>query len=182
MDWTSPINRHTTNIVQVQEVDFSVTQQPYVKKDILLNDIRKGYTDFDTFISPLNGEQMIMVGNDGWTIKDHIAHLTAWQERTLSMLQATMDNVEWPDPMPDMTTDQINDQFYKRNVALPLDRVLAEHRAIQQQVLHAIQAMSEEDLNKTVSWLDDRPVVGWVIGDTYEHYEEHTHYIQQWLQ
>ena len=61
-------------------------------------------------------------------------------------------------------------------------RILAEHRAMQQQMVNAVQAMSEEDLNRPISWLDDRPVVGWIIGNTYEHYEEHTHYIQEWLQ
>ena len=159
-----------------------MTQQPYVNKGTLLNDIRKGYTDFDTLLSSLNERQMLTHGgNDGWTIKDHIAHLTSWQQRTLPILQAVIDNVEPPDPTPDMTMDQINEQFYQRDVALPLDRVLAEHRSTQQQMLNAVQSMSEEDLNRPISWLDDRPVVGWVIGNTYDHYEEHTHYIQQWL-
>ena len=158
-----------------------MTQQPYVNKDILLNDIRKGYTDFDTLLSSLNEQQMMMTGNDGWTIKDHIAHLTAWQQRTLNMLQAVMDNVELPDPTPDMTTDQINEQFHQRDVSLTLDGVLAGHRDIQQRMLNAVQTMSEEDVNKPISWLDDRPIVGWVIGNTYEHYEEHTKYMQQWL-
>ena len=156
-----------------------MTQQPYVNKDTLLNDIRKGYSDFDTLLSSLNEQQMLTPGgNDGWTIKDHIAHLISWQRRTLPMLQAVMDNVELPDPTPDMTMDQINEQFYQRDVALPLDRVLAEHRAMQQLLFNAVQSMSEEDLNRPIPWLDDRPVVGWVIGNTYEHYEEHTKYIQ----
>ncbi|HCI82301.1 MAG TPA: hypothetical protein DHW02_21715 [Ktedonobacter sp.] len=158
-----------------------MTQQPYVSKDTLLNEIRKGYSDFDTLLSSLSEQQMMMAGNDGWTTKDHIAHLTSWQQRILPMLQAVMDNVELPDPTPDMTMDQINEQFRQRNAALPLDRVLADHRAVQQQMLKAVQAISEEDLNKPIFWLDDRPVVSEVIGNTYEHYEEHTHYIQQWL-
>jgi len=159
-----------------------MTQQPYVNKDTLLNDIRKGYSDFDTLLSSLNEQQMMMVGKDGWTIKDHIAHLTSWQQRTLNMLQAVLDGVEPPDPTPDMTIDQINEQFHQQDVSLSLDRVLAEHRAMQQQIISTVQAISEEDLNKPLSWLNDRPVVGWVIGNTYEHYEEHIHYIQQWLQ
>ena len=159
-----------------------MTQQAHVQKDTLLNDIRKGYTDFDTLLSSLNEQQMMMAGNDGWTIKDHIAHLTAWQQRTFNVLQAVIDNVELPDPTSDMTIDQINEQFHQRDAALPLDRVLAGHGAMQQQILSAVQSMSEEDLNRPISWLDDRPVVGWVIGNTYEHYEEHTQYIQQWLQ
>ena len=159
-----------------------MTQTARVEKDTLLNDMRKGYSDFDTLLASLNEQQMLAEGNDGWSIKNHIAHLTAWQQRTLNVLQAIANNVELPDPTPDMTIDQINEQFHQRDVALPLERVLVEHRAMQQQMLNAVQSMSEDDLNRPISWLDDRSVIGWVIGNTYEHYEEHTHYIQERLQ
>ena len=98
-----------------------MTQQARVEKDTLLNDMRKGYSDFDTLLASLNEQQMMQVGNDGWTIKDHTAHLTAWQQRTFNVLQAIANNVELPDPTPDMTIDQINEQFHQRDVMLPLD-------------------------------------------------------------
>ena len=154
----------------------------HINKDTLLKNIQRGYSDFDVLLSSLNEQQMLTPeDNSGWTIKDHIAHFTAWQQRTLNMLRAIMDDVELADPTPGLNTDQINEQFYHQFNALPLDGVLAEHREMQQQMLNTLQAMSEEDINKPISWLDNRPVVEWVIGDTYEHYDEHIKYIQHWL-
>jgi hypothetical protein len=159
-----------------------MTEQEYPDKQTLLDRIQKSYRAFDTLLAPLSEQQLsTLKGSDGWTMKDHIAHLIAWQQRTLNNINAIMDNIELSDPTPDMTIDQINERFYQQYTLLSVERVLAEHRVMQQQMLHALQIISEEDLYKPVPWLNNRPVVGWVVGNTYEHYEEHMHDIQKWL-
>ncbi len=155
----------------------------YVKKDTLLTDTQKGYDDFEQLLSQLTTEQILAPkGDDGWSVKDNIAHLVAWQQRTINLLQAVRDNRELPDPTPNMNEDEINAMFYQQYKSLPLDKALADLHAVQQQTISALQSLSEDDLNKPIAWLDNRPVVGWVVGNNSDHYQEHTHYIQKSLQ
>ncbi len=152
-------------------------------KATLLEDTQKGYDDFGHLLSSLTNEQMTTPTMDnGWSVKDAIAHLTAWQQRPIALLQAVRDNQELPDPTPNMSVDEINEMFYQQNKSLPLDRALANLHAVQQQTMAALQASSEEDLNMPIAWLGNRPVVQWVIGNNSEHYQEHIGYIQTWLQ
>ncbi len=154
----------------------------HLSKTILLNDMQKGYTDFEALLSSLSEQQMTTAGVNGkWSVKDNLAHLIAWQGRTLNLLQAIRQGVELPDPTPSMTEEQINEKFYQENKFLPLDKVLTDFRSTYSQMVNAVQMTSEEDLNKPISWLDDRPVVVYIVGNTYEHYQEHGQIIQDWL-
>lgn len=155
----------------------------YVNKVQLLADTHKGYDDFEQLLSTLTDEQMTATGvNDAWSVKDNIAHLVTWQQRTINLLQAVRDNRELPDPTPNMSEDEINAIFYQQYKSLPLDKVLTDLHAVQQQTISVLQALSEEDLNRPIAWLDNRPVNQWVIGNNYAHYQEHTGYIQAALQ
>ena len=155
----------------------------YVKKDILLADTQKGYSDFEQLLSQLTTEQILAPsGNDGWSVKDTIAHLVAWQQRTINVLQAVRDKRELPDPTPNMNEDEINALFYQQYNSLPLAKALADLHAVQQQTISTLQSMSEEDLNKPIAWLNNRAVVGWVIGNNFDHYREHIGYIQNSVQ
>lgn len=155
----------------------------HVNKDTLLSDTQKGYDDFEQLLSQLTlGQILAASGNGEWSVKDNIAHLMAWQRRTINLLQSVRDNRELPDPTPNMSEDEINAMFYQQNKTLSLDKVLANLHSVQQQTISALQSLSEEDLNKPISWLGNRPVVGWVVGNNSEHYQEHTHYIQKSLQ
>ncbi len=81
-----------------------------------------------------------------------------------------------------MSVDEINAMFYQQYKSLPLDKALADLHSVQQQTRSLLRAMSEEDLNKPIAWLDNRPIVIWVMGNNSEHYREHIHYIQISLQ
>ena len=155
----------------------------HISKTTLLENTQKGFDDFERLLSSLTNEQMTTPTlNGGWSVKDNIAHLVAWQQRTINLLQAVRDNRELPDPTPNMSEDEVNEMFYQQHKSLPLDKVLDDLHTVQQQTLILLQSLSEEDLNKPIAWLENRPVVQWVIGNNSSHYQEHTHYIQTWLQ
>lgn len=141
-----------------------------------------GYDAFDALLAPLTEAQMTALGvNDGWSVKDNLTHLSAWHKRVIQLLNATMQDTPLPDPTPDLTTDEVNAQFYEENRHRPLQDVRAEFRATYQQVHEAVQAISDEDLNKPLDWLDGRSVGEYVPGNTYEHYQEHADIIEAWL-
>jgi uncharacterized damage-inducible protein DinB len=132
---------------------------------------------------------LVVAGPDGgWSVKDHIAHIAAW-ERYLAALLTGVDR--WtemgltaaPSP-PDETA--INEAIYERNKDLSLRQVYAGWDAAHQMVLRAVEAMSEEDLMQPFSHFVPGatgegvadPIVGWINGNTWGHYEEHAAWIE----
>jgi len=54
------------------------------RKTALLDEVSDGYTAFETFLSRLSPQHMLVPNvNGAWSIKDCITHLTAWHERLL---------------------------------------------------------------------------------------------------
>jgi hypothetical protein len=62
-----------------------------IAKAALLDTIQTGYSQFETLLAPLSEEQMTTPTVNGtWSIKDTIAHLTAWQGYLLNQLQGVI--------------------------------------------------------------------------------------------
>ena len=154
-----------------------------IDKAELLANMQTGYNSFEALLAGLNETQMTTPGvNGGWSVKDNLAHLTAWHLRQLDLLQGVRQGKE---PgirlVPESSVDEINEQFYQENKDRSLAEVLAAFRSSYQHVLADVQAMTDEELNKPISWLNDRPIWLWVAGNTYDHYEEHVGFIRNWL-
>lgn len=151
-------------------------------KATLLADMHAGYNAFVRLLALLAPEQMTIPGvNGNWSIKDNIAHLTVWQQRVINMLQAIRQNVDLPDPTPDMTEDESNELFYQQFRAEPLASVLAQFHTTSQRFIEEVEATSQEDLRKPLGWLDNRSVWEYIPGNQYEHFQEHAHIIRVWL-
>ncbi|HLG62589.1 MAG TPA: ClbS/DfsB family four-helix bundle protein [Ktedonosporobacter sp.] len=157
-------------------------QEPF-SKDRLLEAMRTGFAAFESFLAPLSEEQMTTPGvNDAWSVKDNLAHLAAWQWHALRLLQAVKDHVAPVDQYEGLTEEQQNERIYQQNKDRPLSEVQSEFRSSFEQVLAGVQSLTQEELEKQQSWLGERPVWPYVVGNTYGHYEEHTQIIQHWLQ
>ncbi|HZR42066.1 MAG TPA: ClbS/DfsB family four-helix bundle protein [Ktedonobacteraceae bacterium] len=155
----------------------------HIDKTQLLDAIRTSYTSFEAVLAPLSPEQMTTPGVNGtWSIKDNIAHISAWHRLLLDRLQAVRDNVDYHWPWNEgASDDEINEQFYQQNKARSLDDVLTEFRSLHQQIIEQVQAISNEDLNRPLSWRNGKPIWPAIVGDTSEHYPDHTQIIQDWL-
>lgn len=154
-----------------------------IAKAALLDTIQTGYSQFETLLAPISEEQMTTPTVNGtWSIKDNIAHLTAWQGYLLNQLQGVILGQEPPQFMPGLSTeDEINERVYQEHKDRPLAEVLATFRASYQQVLATIQAMSEETLNTPFPWsTKGNPVWPLIAGNTYGHYQEHGNIIRRW--
>jgi uncharacterized protein (TIGR03083 family) len=155
----------------------------------LMDRIHRSRQALEKVINPLGPEQLSSPGPaEGWAIKDHLAHLAAWEQ---FMLRHYIHDMA---PHEAMGVDEetmraadetgINDILYSRNKHRPIDEVLAEFHHSYQEVLSTLEAMSFDDLMKA-RFLDDpekRPTLTWVAGNTYGHYAEHTLWIKQLLE
>jgi hypothetical protein len=151
----------------------------------ILDEMRTKYATLEDILAPLDETQMTTEGVNGdWSIKDVLAHITAWQNRLLVWLHAATQNedptISGPDTLEEM--DRLNEQFYKENKSRPLDDVLTGFRTTYLQIVDEVQVLNEEDLTDPhrFSWMKGNPLWYVIAGDTYKHYQEHTGTIQQW--
>jgi len=154
----------------------------YTDKTALLADINDSYTKFKAQLAPLSEEQLTTPGVNGtWSIKDNIAHLSTWQKVLLARLLAIRDHTHYEDTTAGLDVDTGNEQFYQQNKTRSLSDVLAELDDSHQQIVQTLGSMTDEQINKPQDWLGGQPVLGYITGDTVEHYEEHGQIIQTWL-
>jgi hypothetical protein len=154
-----------------------------IEKNELVGSIQNGYNQFETLIAPLNDEQMTTPGvNGSWSVKDHIAHLTVWQDYLQSQLQGMLEDREPPKFMPGLSEDEINEGFFQQSQDRPLIEVIADFRLSYQRVLATLQSMSEVSINAPIPWSKSENASWDFIADnTYEHYKEHGNLIRGWL-
>jgi len=157
-----------------------------LNKTSILKQMSTSYAALEEILTSLDKKQYFTEGViPGWSIKDVLAHIASWHHRLLKWLDAAARNEEptisGPDNVEEM--DTLNAQFYQENKALPLDEVMADFRSSYQQIMDITQVMAEEDLMNPhrFAWSQGRPLWHLIAGDTFEHYQEHTAQIQEWL-
>jgi hypothetical protein len=119
-------------------------------------------------------------GDDAWTVKDLIAHLTSWRLTTAARLEAGLRGGEpampWPAPLDEEDDlDEINRWFFETNRDKPFAQVVAESRETFERVERAIAALPERDLLEPgrFPWLGGEALGPAVVRGTLEHHREH---------
>jgi hypothetical protein len=154
----------------------------HISKPQLLEKMRSGYAAFNALLSSLSETQLNTPDiNDSWSIKDNIAHISAWQRRQIANNQAVHEGIDRPDPTPGMSIDEINEMYYQQNKNRALTDVLDEFHETARLLQESVEALTEEQLHSPVSWLDGGTLAPRVAGNSYEHYEEHSEIIERWL-
>ena len=120
----------------------------------------------------------------GWSIKDIVAHLTGWRRRTVRRIQAARNHEPdftppWPSELQE--DDDINAWMYESNRNRPLADVLSDSREVFQQLLDAIDAFSDDELQdfQRIQWLEGESLSGKLF---FTHFhEEHEPDMRAWL-
>lgn len=119
-----------------------------------------------------------------WSIKDLLAHMTAWEERVVAWAEGIRQGREplpapWPKGLDD---DQVNAIIFESSRGRALPEVLESWRQTHRKVIDAVGAMNEDDLFHTkVEWLGGVPFAEALPGNSYEHQQEHAGQIRLWL-
>jgi hypothetical protein len=141
--------------------------------------INSSYAALEYTIGQLSDEQLTTPIDGSWSAKDLLAHIVAWEQVTIHFHvgDRSFEDVTQLTSVPYATTavDQINEAFYQRDRNIPLAQVLQSFRSSHQELLTMLDHMSEADLFKayTPPGRDTGQLIEWVIGDSYEHYDEH---------
>lgn len=125
---------------------------------------------------------------DGWSVRDHLAHVTAWERSLLALLrgQSRAAAVGLSDEEEAaLDTDAINARIAAAARSLSLDEVVAQFHESHREVLGVLAPMTDADFALPYSHYqpndppyNGQPVIGWVAGNTFEHYGEHTGWLK----
>lgn len=127
--------------------------------------------------------------DDGWTVKDHLAHIAAWERSAVAILtghprhealgvdQALYESGGF---------DAINSAIQSRSAGLSVEEVLTELADGHQTLLAVLAGLGDEDLLAPYKRFQPAadsaeqalPVVNWIVGNTFGHYEEHIPWIE----
>ncbi len=126
-----------------------------------------------------------------WSTKDVLAHLWAWQQRSLARLEAGKQDrppeyAPWPtDPDPDAEgiTDQTNAWIYESNKDRSWTDMYQAWKNGFLRLLETGESLEERDLldYSRYSWLNGYSLADTLLS-TYDHHREHLDKLEAWLE
>lgn len=124
----------------------------------------------------------------GWSGKDHLAHLAAWERGMLHVLADDWPQWQGMGISPDLFAtrktegvDRINEELRRLAAERPLGDVLIELESVHEMMQATIRTLGDEGLNRPVGDFrhdgTELPVIEWIPGDACDHFDEHAGYI-----
>jgi hypothetical protein len=170
-----------------------MADRPQTKAE-LIERLEGGYRAFEEWLSQLTDAQFsARHSSTDWSIKDHIAHLAAYEAGMAALLRR---QPRWAAMGLDEKFVRDSESFDDINATLNLldkDRTSAEvlvaFRDAHQQLMAALEKLTDAELLMSYAHYQPHdpdanqvdPVLGWIVGNTYEHYAEHQPWIEELL-
>jgi hypothetical protein len=167
-----------------------LAEQRTATKSQLVSDIGRRWSELSEALDRLTEAQMTGIRDaQGWTIKDHIAHLAAWERSAVYLLEGRprhealgVDEARYLEG----DLDEINKVIYKQTEDLSLAEARAELDKVHALLLDLLAPMTDADLLKSYSHYlpdepgedDGRPVYGYIYGNSADHFAEHLGWIR----
>ena len=151
----------------------------------LLAELDREWANIERICASLSEADMVKPGAQGeWSIKDILAHISAWEKYLLDRLGMVMAGA--PPLYPAMKSwddiHRFNAQVYAENKDRPLTSVIIEFRSLYRGVMTVLEALNDDLINQPYSYdfPDDSLTLRQLIrANTYEHYREHCNAIKK---
>jgi hypothetical protein len=140
---------------------------------------------FEELVSRLDENQLLLtLDPDQWTIKDVLAHITAWEVELFNWLddasQGRSPNIPGPGTWEEYI-EVFNTRTFKENRDRPLAEIRIDFQDVYARLMAALEALpaDPDDPSYSVWWKGRAP---WRLFATYSHhYRTHRHQIERWL-
>jgi hypothetical protein len=160
-------------------------------KQAVLHSLRASFERWEELLSSLSAEQIAApLLPDRWAIRDVIAHLWAWQQRSVARLAAGLHDREpvfpaWPaelDAEPSGQPHALNAWIYAAQRGRPWPEVHADWRAGFLRLLELGAALPAADLLDAARypWLEGH-TLAFILQASCEHHREHMEYLEPLL-
>ena len=151
------------------------------KKDL----VERLETQRARFMDTLQGltpEQMMMPGACGiWSVKDVVAHLTAWQSELVTGLNQ-VENNRVPQIINIDDLHGWNAEQYHANASRPLEVIMEDFAAVHKMLLRMIDGFDEKQLfaHRRYKWMEGEPLAYLIEENASLHEDEHAEDIARW--
>lgn len=154
----------------------------------LLSAIGNAWADLQISIARYSEGQLTGVRDAaGWSAKDHLAHLAAWERSMLQLIREGTPQYEGLGTSRELFEagdyDPMNAELYARTKDRSLAAVMDELRSVHEAMVALIQGMSERDLTRSCSDFaaeaPDVPLLAKLNGNTWSHFGEHRIWIEE---
>lgn len=161
-----------------------------IMKEHLLQAMDEEFQAWQKFLQSLTPLQRTApVFDDGWSVKDVLNHLWAWQQISTARLQAAVRDTapvfpEWVADLPENweeNPDKANALIYARYHPLPWENVLQNWESNFRQLLELAQKVDERNLleHTRYPWLHGYPLI-FILLASYSHHQEHLEALIAW--
>jgi hypothetical protein len=158
------------------------------EKQHVLTALREEFKRWEELLASLTEAQITAPEfADNWSIKDMVAHLRAWQQRSIARVQAALHNKEpeypsWPeqfDPEVEEQPHDLNAWLYATYRDQPWSSVYHDWSTGFRRLLELAEAVPEKDLLDAdrYAWLEGYPLLA-VLEGSYEHHQEHAEFLE----
>lgn len=156
----------------------------------LLRDTEQSWQELNSLLDQLPEAQATGPQDaEGWTVKDHVIHMAAWERSVVFLLQGKPRHEGLGVEEQLYQTgdyEPINAAIYEQRKDLPFPDALAQFRDVHSQLLNLLQSLSDADLQKPYRhYLPDEPGDGAdrkafdvVYANTADHFGEHLGWIR----
>ena len=162
-------------------------------KEELISHIERDWLAINQLLDSLTRDELTQIRNpDGWSIKDHIAHLAAWERSVVAFLsgQPRHEGFQITEELYlSHDLNAINHAIFERHKDDSLNQVHSLFQATHDELLTKLTMLDNEDLNKSYSHYlpnepgngDGPPAINIIYGNTAHHYREHQIWIEAML-
>jgi hypothetical protein len=151
-----------------------------MNKSELLTALTNSRKELQAVLDDLSDLEMIEPGVEGhWSVKDILAHLTAWEAEMVKLLVQARTTKR---PAYLSLTNSINDQLYEENKDRPLDRVMADFHGVRKHIVRQVDGYADKELTTPnfYKWLEGKTLAQCIVTETLDHEAVHTANIKQW--
>ncbi len=157
-------------------------------KEELLASIEPAWATLNATLDRLTDRQKTTIKDaQGWTVKDHLIHLAAWERSVVFFLQGQprhaglgVDRALYENG----SADDINAAIFRQHKEMPLAEAMAQFRNVHRQLIDLLQPLTDADLHKPYreylpdELSDDRLAIDVIISNTTAHFKEHLDWIE----
>ena len=155
-------------------------------KEQLLSLSQENYDRLFSLVEPLSSEDRTRPGVNGdWSVKDILAHLTAWHHLFFTWYEAGSRGEKPAMPAPGCTwktTPELNEKIYQEHRHQAYDTVAAELNASHGKMMALISGHSDEDLftKKRYKWTGSTSLGSYAVSASSSHYQWAMDLIRKW--
>ena len=155
-----------------------------MEKTVLIDTLRTEREQWESLLAQIGEERMVQPGvaGEAWSVKDIIIHVMWYERETVGILQ---QRAFIGSPLWQVSQEERNAAMVAEKQNYSLQEVHAEAQQVFEQLVQAIQAFPEADLNDAGSLRDIPP--GWlpwqvIASNSYEHYHQHIPDLHAWIE